>query len=153
MTCHSYSPCAVRTDFCLTRAWAFGQARHQKPGWAGPKTARLGNRIRHSIRERMGHGLQRGAGRTPNEFATAMRAAEARGRLRFAGCAVLSRKPGGGKCRMITCAKSGGRSIWSGSVSEGKKAAVLNQVFSMQHGEVPVLPCNLKFTIPDNPKQ
>src|SRR5207302_9652116 len=31
-------------------------------------------------------------------------------RLRFAGSAVLSRKPGVGKCRMISCAKNGGRS-------------------------------------------
>jgi len=34
-----------------------------------------------------------------------------RGRLRFAGSAVLNRKPGVGKCRMIPCAKSGGKSI------------------------------------------
>jgi len=32
------------------------------------------------------------------------------GRLRFAGYAVLSRRPGVGKCRMIPCAKNGGRS-------------------------------------------
>jgi len=37
-----------------------------------------------------------------------------RGRFRFAGSAVLNRKPGVGKCRMIPCAKSGGKSmVWT----------------------------------------
>jgi len=31
-------------------------------------------------------------------------------RLRFTGSAILSRKPGGASCRMIACAKVGGRS-------------------------------------------
>ncbi len=44
--------------------------------------------------------------RTPQEFATAMRAAEAG----FTGSAVLSRRPERRKCRMMPCAKNGGRS-------------------------------------------
>src|SRR2546425_12415256 len=37
-----------------------------------------------------------------------------RGRLRLAGYAVLSRRPGVGECRMIPCAKNGGRSLSPG---------------------------------------
>ena len=36
------------------------------------------------------------------------------GRLRFTGSAGPSRKPGVGNCRMIPCAKSGGRSVRTG---------------------------------------